>query len=1009
MDNPNPIRYSDLIAPDNSITDLIAQLEELIAKYEGIRSKIQTSASQAAQSVQNLSGATEEQRKSIQLATEQSEKLLAQYRDTRATLDALNTKYQDSNAALKEFTKIQKLVDEVNRSAEGSYNRLSAQYRLNKIRLNEMSQAEREGTAAGRQLEAETKAIYERMNDLQKATGKAQLQVGQYERSLGGLIGVNTNLINTLTDSTKRTEAFSGAMRAMASPIGTIIGIIGSVTAAVKLFKESIHETQSTGDSFDNEMAGWTATWDAFKKAVSTVDFSGFIVSAREAAAAGRSLQAVMDETFERTNSARILRASMSEENAVLRETMQDTRKSYEERLAAADKYLANMKPIYEQEEETAKRNRDAQLEYLFSITNRVKYATKEERDAAKEKLALYIQNYNINERIIKDARAYLQAQEDVKAAEKGLRTAESAEMTKYYDEQRKAAQKRINSASKDVVAMSKLVKQYNLTSDAEVKAYVDAEEKYQTARAASYNDQRRIVTMRNNLEAQQTKEQEAQEKERAKNAEDAAKAQKAAKEAEIKAEKDAAKEREKVAEREAKERQKAEEEAKKERQRKEKEEIDTQRAVLNSDLQAIQLEMASTEEGTAEMLDLRLAMIRKEREIELFENKQKAEQMRQDEAKINAKYDKKVLNEVAKLNTRTAAINTNSRKAKRFELEAEKKRLEDILSLDDKEHNLTKDARKAVEDAIDGVKDEIDSLPYNNLYEVLGLNVNDKQQKALNTAIDSVIGSVNSIIDSWNAAADAALKAADAQVEAAQKTLDAEIEARNAGYANEVSTAQKELELAKKNREKAAKEKEKAQKAQLAVDSVTQASSLVTASANLWASLSPVPIVGPALAIAAIATMWGSFAFAKVKAAQVAKQQTETYGEGTVELLQGGSHASGHDIDLGTKKDGTRRRAEGGEYFAVINKRNSRRYGRLIPDVINAFNNGTFADKYQRANATMGGYAVGLVGGNGTDVSALEKDVAAIREQGLRSQYVDGDGNTVVKYKNLTRKIYKS
>ena len=293
-------------------------------------------------------------------------------------------------------------------------------------------------------------------------------------------------------------------------------------------------------------------------------------------------------------------------------------------------------------------------------------------------------------------------------------------------------------------------------------------------------------------------------------------------------------------------------------------------------------------------------------------------------------------------------------------------------------------------------------------MYELLGIKLGSEQQGALNTAIGSIKDSISSLVDSWNQAAEAAVKAADTQVAAAQKTLDAEIEARNAGYANDVETAQKELTLAQKNRENAIKEQEKAQKAQLAIDSITQASSLITASANIWSSLSKIPVVGPGLAIAAIATMWGSFALAKVKAAQVTKQ-SEQYGEGTVELLQGGSHASGHDIDLGTKPDGTRRRAEGGEYFAVINKRNSRRFGHIIPDVINAFNDGTFADKYQRANAAMGGYAVGLVGGGNTDVSALERDVAAIREQGDMTQYVDGQGNTIVRYKNLTRKIHKN
>jgi opacity protein-like surface antigen len=169
---------------------------------------------------------------------------------------------------------------------------------------------------------------------------------------------------------------------------------------------------------------------------------------------------------------------------------------------------------------------------------------------------------------------------------------------------------------------------------------------------------------------------------------------------------------------------------------------------------------------------------------------------------------------------------------------------------------------------------------------------------------------------------------------------------------------------------------------------------------------LSGIPVVGPGLAAAALVTMWASFAAAKIKAVQVSKQQTEQYGDGTVELLQGGSHASGHDIDLGTKKDGTRRRAEGGEFFAVINKRNSRRFRDVIPDVINSFNDGTFADRYQRANAAMAGYAVQLIGGGKTDVSGLEKDVAAIRQQGDETRYVDGQGNTIIRYKNLTRKI---
>ena len=393
---------------------------------------------------------------------------------------------------------------------------------------------------------------------------------------------------------------------------------------------------------------------------------------------------------------------------------------------------------------------------------------------------------------------------------------------------------------------------------------------------------------------------------------------------------------------------------------------------------------------------------------------------MRQDEAAINAKYDNEILTATAEFNHKLAQrdlaamqdlaqaefdlLDRNERQKTLFRLEQEKARLKAILKLNETAaQKMTEDEIKAIKATIAGIEKESKRLGYNNLYELLGIGLDPDQQGAFNTAIDSIKDSIGSLVDSWQQAADAALNSANEQVDAAQKILDAEIDARNAGYANNVEMARKELELAKKNQQEAAAQADKAQKAQSRIDALAQSSSLITASANIWKSLSGVPIVGPALAVAAIATMWTSFAAAKIRAANVSKEQ---YGEGTVELLQGGSHASGNDIDLGTKRDGTRRRAEGGEFFAVINKRNSRRFRDVIPDVINSFNNGTFADRYQRANAAMAGYAVGMIGGGTTDVSGLERDVAEIRRQGEATRFVDGQGNTVIQYKNLTRKI---
>lgn len=997
MENPNPIRYSDLITPDSSITDLIKQLDSLIAKYEEMRGKVQSQAAETAKSMNNLSGATEAQQRELLKNAEASQALLEQLKQLNTEEFNAKKAKAELNAASREETQLAKLLVQLNNSQEGSYNKLSAQYRINKMALNEMSEAERKNTEYGRKLEAETKAMYEEMNRLQLATGKAQLQVGHYERALGSALGVNTQFVSVLTDTDRAMETLKGVFNVIKTPIGAIIGLVGAAVAAFKLFRDSIHETQTTGDSFDNEMAGWNNTWSLFKKAVSIVDFSLFIRGAAEAARAGRELQAVLDEVFERTNSTRLLRASMSQENAMLEEQLRNTELSYQERLNAANEYLKNMQPIYDQEAETAKRVRDAQLQNLFTLTNTRQFATKEERKAAEDEFAANIKNYNLNEDLIKQAIAYNSALRDrdiIWAQERKVWGA-AAEA---YRQQRFGLEATIESTSEAAKAFAGFAKQYGITNNEQVKAYVDAEVAYQDALAASYNDQKRIVTMRNNLIAQQKRENESNAKAAMKAAEDEAKAREKATQDEIKAEQEAAAEKERL----------------------HKEEVARQKSYLQTQLQSIELRISSEQKYSEAYLQLRIDAVEKQREIALYENAQLDEAVRQQEQDINAKYDAEALRIRADFYTQLAErdlaasqelaaaefdlLDRNERQKTIFRLQQEQARLEAILEIDKTAvEKMTETEIAAIRATIAGIQKEIGRTGYKNIYELLGISLDAGQQAALNTALNSIKDSLGGLMDTWRGVADEARKAADAQVEAAQKALDAEIEARNAGYANEVETARKELALAQENQRKAAAEQQKAQRAQIAADSAMQASSLVTATANLWKAYSGLPLLGRVAALGAIATMWGSFAAAKIRAIGATRQ--EAYGEGTVELLEGGSHASGHDIDLGTKPDGTRRRAEGGEFFAVINKRNSRRFRNVIPDVINAFNDGSFADRYQKANATMSAYAVNM---GGTDISKLEKDVAAIRRQGDESRFVDGNGNIVTKYKNLTRRIMR-
>ena len=1158
MDNPNPIYYRDLITPDDSITNLIDQLDELVSKYDGIKSKIQGAAAEIAKGLQGVSGATEEQRKAIQLATEQSDKLVAEYRDVTTASWKATQAFAEATAAKKESAQIDKLITQINTSAEGSYNRLSAQYRLNKIRLNEMSLAERQGTEAGKALEAETNAIYQEMKRLQEATGKHTLNVGNYADAAKGLkmeltslvqqmaylktqgetnseeyqqmasraaelkdamIDANNEVKNMSSDTAQldatmgAASAASGGMNAVTGTmalmgqtsetasdaqknLGAAIGIVSGLTAVQNaLQKESnvmtgirVLQTKAATKAEQLDTAakkknivattGATVAQKIFNAvaaanpyvllAIALITVVGALVAlaaganraAKEQTKLNKATAAQLDymeqyaKSATRENNERIQQLQneldiAKARKASLAETQKLEDEIYQERVKAHDKQME----IYAEQVAGVDANR-AKLEQLQKTLLELQQAQAAGKnhlrvdvdldgnvervkiDKAIDAVQGQIDNYGRSVQIAVDLQTegadiakeravqLAQRRSDAQAAAKTetdiLRAEQDARLALIRDSYKREQQQLAENNKRQIEDIkTRLRTESNLTKKARQslndqmklinqKYYQDLEDlqnKYLAINLAAQRETEdlQIALMADGAEKQRL-ELETTYKRRINDLQTA-----------LATEKDLTEtQRDEI----LKQIELSGEQYRKELAKLNEEIIIDQ---LNAQAAAIQLRLDATRDGSQEQVDLSIELLKKQRDIELAENAQLAEDVRQNEADINAKWDAVILKQTAELTQKRALylldaqqelaasefalLDKNERQKTQFQLQQEKERLQKILELDAAAGlKMTDEERKTIQNTIAAIEKESKKLPYNNMYELLGIGLDSDQQSALNTAIDSVKESISSLVDSWNQAADAALNAANAQVDAAQKTLDAEIEARNAGYANEVTTAQKELALAKKNQEQALKEKEKAQKAQLAIDSITQASSLITASANIWSALGGIPYVGPALAVAAIATMWATFAAAKVKAFQVTKQ--EQYGDGTVELLQGGSHASGNDIDLGTKRDGTRRRAEGGEFFAVINKRNSRRYRDVIPDVINSFNNGTFADRYQRANAAMAGYAVGMIGGGTTDVSGLERDVAAIRKQGDQIQYVDGQGNTVIRYKNLTRKI---
>ena len=446
--------------------------------------------------------------------------------------------------------------------------------------------------------------------------------------------------------------------------------------------------------------------------------------------------------------------------------------------------------------------------------------------------------------------------------------------------------------------------------------------------------------------------------------------------------------------------------------------ELDNQYAIETRQLtqETLQNRLAAVQEGSAEYIRIQREMLENARQIELLENKSRPKEQRQDEDTINAKYrfqgSQQGLQsgisgndtEFAVHNSEIEALKATEREKTVLRLQAEKERWEKVLAMMRQYGGVVSDADVAiVKNALAETNNELEKAKRpRDFWDVVGINLDDEKKQAISESVSFALEQMTAILDAEIEMAQQAVDAANERVTAAQSALDAEMQAKANGLAYSQTEAEKRLAMEKQNQAKAIAEQKKAQKQKAQIETLQQISSLVTASAAIWGAL-----VLPWLAIPAIAIMWATFGAAKIKASQLAKSSngTEQYGDGTYEFIDGGSHQSGNDVPLGINpKTGKERRVEGGEMFAVVNKAGVRKYRSELPAIINSLNRGEFDRTYIRAAfaAPPTPVVVNAMGDN----RKMADDIAAIRRLSERQVYTDAKGRTVIRYKNLTRKI---
>ena len=1162
-DNNNPIKYSDLVKPDDSITKLIAQLDQLSDAYMNTLQNIKSEAITVKAALEGVSGATENGRKTIRGASNDTDKLTRAARDLAFAESENAKRLAELKQAQKEANELNKLTTRLNQSAEGSYNRLSAQYSINKIYLNNMTVEEREATEEGRKLVAETKAIYEEMKRLQEATGKTSLNVGNYSDAAKGLTTQIENQTKQLAllrlegkqgtaeyqqlsketailrDAVKDATAEITQMASDTSNLDAVLsfaagasGGFAAFTGAMELFGSESEEVQEAQKKLQAAIAITTGV-QAIQNAVQKQSAIMLGISRLQMAALSKAQvynRLVTMQGTKATLAATIAQKAFNLIAAanpyvllalalvtvvgalVLFASNTDKSAKNQQKLNEAQKVWLDYLETEATEMNRVSNERVAQLNRELNIAKARNASLSETRKIEDEILAERTKAHN------KSVGFYGQELDDLEANRAKLKqlndmlvqlnNAKARGDKKVYidvdldgkidkvkvDEAIEAVQGQIDNTGRAVdIAVNLKTEGADLDAERKILAAQRLQENRDAAKAETdilrKAEDARIALIKNTFDQQRAQRQAANARaiadiqlqlrtetnltvkarkalndqivllreQLAVDMVNIANQQRAAELSVQRATQDA----QIALMAEGAEKQREQLRVEYERQIQDiNTRLETERGLTETQVAELlnqqlllqqqyakslgelndqitidqmqaaadrtQLQLDAAREGSQEEINLRIQLLQQQRAIELAQNRQLAEDVRQSEADINAKYDAEVLKQTTELNQQRALMlfdqtqaleasefdlirNSEERKT-RFRLAQEKARLQKILELNKAAGVKMTDAEvKTIENTIAKIDQEIEKSKGdergNDIYGLFGLNLDDDQKEAISTSVSFAIEQLNSFLDAKVQAADAAVSAADKEVDASQRRLDAELEARANGYANNVAMAQKELDQAKKNQEKALKEQQKAQKAQQAIQTIQQIGNLVTASALIWSQL------GFPFAIPAIAIMWGSFAAAKIKAAQLSKSAnaggSESYGDGTVEMLAGGSHQSGDDVDLGTKPDGTRRRAEGGEFFAVINKRNSRRFRRLIPDVINSLNRGTFPQKYLNAYNTDG-VNVTVQQNNAPDLRDLKDDVREIKEQNRRRRYTDGNGNVIEVYKNLTRKIKK-
>lgn len=442
---------------------------------------------------------------------------------------ANNRVYTESVVTLNNQEAMARMDELKNRSAE-------LKKRMAEVRA-EMAKLSQEKGIDSKEFKAAQKellALNKELNSVEKSQDSINKEMQRFEKIMNNLNGSNLNQLSAAAKTLnkqlrqlkpgtdefiatskklkevrtrmKEIESDAGQTQKMFGGFFKKIGWVGLLTGALAAFKkfatDMIRETQLIGDKWKYETAGWKSAYGSFIADLSSgKGWNEMIQRMKDAYSNGKLVAKMLDEIFERNNSALLQESELNLEAEKQKKIYMDATKSAKERIAAAEEYDRIQKQIAENRKIVAQEEMEA---YKLQLQTRTELSDQE--------LDLFIRDYNNNKDLIDQAKEYAAK---VQEYETKIANTRKAQM---YDRDSYSLQTHANiiqsyqdeldefkrTADESVVYWSEIVAKYNLGNDEMVKNYVQARQKMVDAdtnyERATQRSSRQSATIRKQL-----------------------------------------------------------------------------------------------------------------------------------------------------------------------------------------------------------------------------------------------------------------------------------------------------------------------------------------------------------------------------------------------------------------------------------------------------------------------------------------------------------------------------